>query len=75
VRYYWNDPEAKQAVHRLILNLRQTRIPETVLATFLPDQYRAVREGSLDPDAESLVKHRIKQVLQVYADACREQTL
>ena len=73
VRYYWNDPDATRAVDTLILNLRQTRIPETVLSTFLPDQYRAVRAGMLEPDAEALVKHRIRQVLQTYSDACKAQ--
>jgi D-tagatose-1,6-bisphosphate aldolase subunit GatZ/KbaZ len=73
VRYYWNDPDAKRAVHTLILNLRATKIPETVLATFLPDQYRAVRAGTLEPDPEALVKHRIRQVLATYAEACRAQ--
>lgn len=73
MRYYWNDPEAKRAVDTLILNLRQTRIPETMLSTFLPDQYRAVRAGMLEPDAEALVKHRIRQVLQTYSDACKAE--
>lgn len=75
VRYYWNDPQAKQAVNTLIQNLRQTKIPETMLGTFLSDEYRAVREGALQPDAESLVKYRIRQVLRVYADACKARTL
>lgn len=74
VRYYWNDPDAKRAVHTLISNLRQTRIPETVLGTFLPDEYRAVRAGTLEPDPEALVKHRIRQVLETYSDACKPQT-
>jgi D-tagatose-1,6-bisphosphate aldolase subunit GatZ/KbaZ len=75
VRYYWNHPEAKQAVEKLILNLRQTKIPETMLSAFLPDQYRAVRAGTLEPDAEALVKHRIRQVLGTYAAACKVQAL
>jgi len=29
----------------------------------------------LQPDAESLVKYRIRQVLRVYADACKARTL
>lgn len=75
VRYYWNDPQAKQAVETLILNLRQTKIPETMLSTFLPEEYRAIRAGALQPDVESLVKHRIRQVLQVYAEACKAQAI
>jgi D-tagatose-1,6-bisphosphate aldolase subunit GatZ/KbaZ len=74
VRYYWNHPEAKRAVNTLVSNLRSTGIPETVLATFMPDQYSAVRAGRLKPDPEALVQHRIKHVLRVYADACGTQT-
>ena len=75
VRYYWNDPQAKKAVDVLIANLRITSIPETLLSAFLPDEYRAVRAGTLQLDPESLVKHRIRQVLQVYAQACKPQAL
>lgn len=75
VRYYWNDAQARKAVETLIHNLSQTRIPETMLSSFLPDEYRAVRAGTLRPEAESVVKHRIRQVLQVYADACKPQLI
>jgi D-tagatose-1,6-bisphosphate aldolase subunit GatZ/KbaZ len=71
VRYYWNHPDAKRAVDTLVFNLRSTGIPETVLATFMPEQYGAVRAGRLKPDPEALVQHRIRNVLRVYAEACR----
>jgi D-tagatose-1,6-bisphosphate aldolase subunit GatZ/KbaZ len=70
VRYYWNQPQVKRAVETLMLNLRQTAIPETMLSAFLPEQYRAVRAGTLQPDAHSMIVHRIRQVLRAYADAC-----
>ena len=70
VRYYWNKPEVKEAVEKLMLNLRRTAIPETMLSAFLPEQYRAVRAGTLQPDAHSMIIHRIRQVLRAYADAC-----
>jgi D-tagatose-1,6-bisphosphate aldolase subunit GatZ/KbaZ len=74
VRYYWNQPQVKQAVETLMLNLRQTAIPETMLSAFLPEQYRAVRAGTLQPDAHSMIIHRIRQVLRAYAGACFAQT-
>jgi D-tagatose-1,6-bisphosphate aldolase subunit GatZ/KbaZ len=70
VRYYWNEPQVKQAVDTLMLNLRQTAIPETMLSAFLPEQYRAVRAGTLQPDAHSMIIHGIRQVLRAYAGAC-----
>ena len=70
VRYYWNAPLVKEAVATLLLNLRQVAIPETMLSAFLPEQYLAVRAGTLHPDAQSVVIHRIRKVLRAYADAC-----
>ena len=70
VRYYWNHPQVKQAVDTLLENLRQVAIPETMISAFLPEQYRAVRAGTLPPDAQSMIVHRIRQVLQAYAAAC-----
>jgi D-tagatose-1,6-bisphosphate aldolase subunit GatZ/KbaZ len=73
VRYYWNQPEVKESVKTLMSNLRQTAIPETMLSLFLPEQYRAVRAGTLQPDAHDLIIHRIRQVLRIYAGACFAQ--
>lgn len=70
VRYYWHEPRVKEAVDVLMANLASTSIPETLLSCFLPDQYRAVRAGTLQPDAHSLIVHRIREVLRPYAAAC-----
>ena len=73
VRYYWNHPRVKQAVETLMSNLQQKAIPETMLSAYLPEQYRAVRAGTLRPDAHSIILHRIGTVLRVYASACIAQ--
>ena len=70
VRYYWNEPRVKEAVNVLMSNLDSVSIPETLLSCFLPDEYRAVRAGTLQPDAHSLIVHRIRGVLRPYAAAC-----
>lgn len=70
VRYYWHEPRVKEAVDVLISNLGSNSIPETLLSCFLPDEYRAVRAGTLQPDAHSLIIHRIRGVLRPYAAAC-----
>lgn len=70
VRYYWNSPAVKQATARMISNLNQVAIPETMLSAVLPEQYRAVRQGALRPEAHAIILHRIRTVLQPYAEAC-----
>jgi D-tagatose-1,6-bisphosphate aldolase subunit GatZ/KbaZ len=71
VRYYWDQPEVKQAVGTLLENLHQTAIPETMLSFYLPEQYAQLRAGKLQPEANAIVIHRIRQVLRNYAEACR----
>lgn len=70
VRYYWTAPAVKDAVERLIENLRGVEIPETMLSAYLPDAYRAVREGALQPNAKAIVIHRIRAAIAPYAQAC-----
>jgi D-tagatose-1,6-bisphosphate aldolase subunit GatZ/KbaZ len=74
VRYYWTAPQVKHAVEKLISNLRQKPIPETMLSAFLPEQYVAVRAGTLEPEPHAITIHRIRQVLRPYASACIAQT-
>jgi D-tagatose-1,6-bisphosphate aldolase subunit GatZ/KbaZ len=75
IRYYCNDPQAKRAVDTLMSNLGEITIPEAMLSAFLPEQYRAVRAGALRPDAHSLILHRIRQVIEVYVEACKPKAL
>ena len=72
VRYYWNEPRLKEAVDVLMANLGGKSISEMLLSCFLPDEYRAVRAGTLQSDAHSLIIHRIREVLRPYAAACGE---
>lgn len=73
VRYYWDQPEVKEAVGVLISNLSQITIPETMLSFYLPEQYREVHAGRLKPEAHAMILHRIRQVLRAYAYACLPQ--
>jgi D-tagatose-1,6-bisphosphate aldolase subunit GatZ/KbaZ len=75
MRYYWNDARAVKAVDTLMANLGSLAIPETLLSAFLPEQYRGVRAGGLRLDAHELILHRIREVIGMYAEACRPQNL
>ncbi len=71
VRYYWADPEIDEAANRLISNLSDVAIPENLLSRYLPEQYWQLRRGQIDATPMSLVLSRIREVIGVYAAACR----
>ncbi len=70
VRYYWNVPQVREAGRALLDNLRAHPIPLTLLSQYLPAEYAAVREGSLDNDPRQLLLHGVGRTLRNYASAC-----
>jgi D-tagatose-1,6-bisphosphate aldolase subunit GatZ/KbaZ len=70
IRYYWNVPSVQQAVDALFSELRQRGIPLTLLSQHMPDQYAAVRDGSLVNEPRQLAMFGVTKVLQGYARAC-----
>ena len=69
-RYYWPEPSVQKEVDQLLANLSTDTIPLNVMSQYLPDQYEAVRAGSVVPRPENLVEDRIRAVLRVYSSAC-----
>jgi len=41
-----------------------------LLSQYLPEEYRAVRERRLSPNARELAMHHVELVLRQYASAC-----
>jgi D-tagatose-1,6-bisphosphate aldolase subunit GatZ/KbaZ len=70
IRYYWNEPCVKDAIARLLANLRTQEIPEVMLSRYLPIHYAAIRSGKVSSDPTLLVIHSIQQVIQHYSRAC-----
>ena len=70
IRYYWPNPEIKEALEKLIRNLNEKPVPLTLLSQFMPSQYEAVREGCIKPDPEGLIIAKIDEVLGIYSAAC-----
>jgi D-tagatose-1,6-bisphosphate aldolase subunit GatZ/KbaZ len=68
-RYYWRTPMVQEAVQRLAQNLRQTKIPLTLISQYLPRHYLSVRRGRLSPDPEALIEAGIRLVLEDYSMA------
>ena len=73
-RYYWPQPAVRAALRRLLSNLSESRsgerIPPALLSQYLPDQYEAVRAGSLADGPSALIRDKIERVLAWYDVAC-----
>ena len=72
IRYYWPQADIHAASERLIANLSEHAIPPTLFSQYLPDEARAVRDGSLPAQqpSQELIRHKILTVLDGYAAAC-----
>ncbi|QMV18348.1 D-tagatose-bisphosphate aldolase, class II, non-catalytic subunit [Granulicella sp. 5B5] len=71
VRYYWGRPEIAAAVERLVANLAEVNIRESMLSRYLPLQYVRLRAGRISGDSVSLIVDHVRDVLREYAAACR----
>jgi len=66
IRYYWTDNQVNEALTELIKNLTTNKIPHTLISQYLPNEYFAIREGSLTENPEELIVHKISKVLEMY---------
>ncbi len=71
-RYYWSNPEVKQAVKKLFENLEKHDIPLPLLSQFLPNQYRAIKQSELENDPRQIVLHKIQRTIDVYSHATKQ---
>lgn len=70
IRYYWQDPGVQSAVTRLVANLEESGIPETMLSDFLPAQYIQLRTGAVENKPIPLILDAIGAALDPYIAAC-----
>ncbi len=69
IRYYWPTPSVSAALHRLLSNLKANPLPLNLLSQYLPNQHLAVRENRIANTPEDLIRHKIMEVVEVYASA------
>jgi len=70
LRYYWPDPTVEASFQVLVKNLSERPVPLSLLSQFAPSAFRAIRNGELRNDPLSIIRHRIQEVLGMYARAC-----
>jgi D-tagatose-1,6-bisphosphate aldolase subunit GatZ/KbaZ len=69
IRYYWPNKMIQKSLHQLIENLSKQDIPLNILSQYLPLQYEAIREGTLQNHISDLIDFGITQVLDIYSYA------
>ena len=70
IRYYWPNPAIRAAQATMLANLASKPIPLTLLSQYLPLQYQAIRNGSLNNDPEQILLASVEAVLEQYHLAC-----
>jgi len=69
-RYYLPYPEVENSLNKLLSNLKEHKPPMTLISQYLPNQYNAIISGNLELKPEALIRHKIMEVISLYADAC-----
>lgn len=70
IRYYWAQPEVREACGRMLKRLGNGPLPLTLLSQYMPLQYAAVRDGLLPNSVSALLHEGVGQVLRQYIAAC-----
>lgn len=70
-RYYLGDNKVVESIESLIRNLSAVEIPLAILSQYLPQQYAKIREGILDNSVESIIKDKIRNVIDTYPQFSR----
>lgn len=65
-RYYFAQPEMKEAVDKLFDNLSKVDIPLSMLRQYMPLQYNKVRDGKLPMDARELAMDCVVHLVEDY---------
>lgn len=71
-RYYMPKEDVNFALEKLLNNLNDIQIPITLVSQFMHNQYKKVRNGELELNAESLLKDRIGEYIDDYIFATEE---
>lgn len=70
IRYYWTDEKVILLLDKMISNLNEIEIPNTLISQYLPSQYQMVMENKIENNPESLIISKVREVLNTYYSAC-----
>ncbi|MBI5807706.1 MAG: class II D-tagatose-bisphosphate aldolase, non-catalytic subunit [Ignavibacteriales bacterium] len=66
IRYYWNYKIVNAALMKLIINLRDNKIPISLISQFMPQEYEAIVNGNITLDPQELINNKITHILEIY---------
>ena len=69
-RYYWSRKDIQVSLSRLLRNLSRSPIPATLISQYLPVQFERIRNGTLSPNPQDLIKSKVGDILSGYFRAC-----
>ncbi len=70
-RYYLTDPSVKDAIDKLISNLKRVEIPLNLLHQFMPISYQKVIRGKLQNNVTELLYDAVLEMADDYEYACK----
>lgn len=70
IRYYWPNGEVSKALALLVQNLQKHPAPLPLVAQYLPRQAEAIRAGLIENSPAVIIRHKIRESLSRYSDAC-----
>ena len=74
-RYYLPQENVKNALAKLLTNLKEHPVPLPLLSQYMPFQYTLVREGKLNNTPEDLIKARVMYTIEEYTYASHQEEL
>lgn len=70
IRYYWSDKKVINLLGKMLKNLDEIEIPNTLISQYLPAQYYLIMENKIEKNAESLIMSKVTEILNIYKSAC-----
>lgn len=70
IRYYWTDEKVISLLDKMMNNLNEIEIPNTLISQYLPNQYKLIMEHKIENNPESLIISKVREVLKIYNSAC-----
>lgn len=70
IRYYWTNEKVNAILNKMLNNLNETKIPNTVISQYFPNQYHLIMDNKIKKNSESLIISKISEVLHIYNSAC-----
>ncbi|WP_300381073.1 class II D-tagatose-bisphosphate aldolase, non-catalytic subunit [Clostridium sp.] len=72
-RYYTPKEEVNFALERLLNNLEDVEIPMTLISQYMHEQYKKIRDKTLEPRATDLLKDIVGEYIEDYLQAVEVQ--